>query len=43
MAERCIEMSAGGGDSDAAIGRRLSVDSPTYRIEPSESEPAFAE
>jgi hypothetical protein len=43
MAERSIEVSAGGGNSDAAIGRRLSVDSLAYRIESSESEPALSE
>jgi hypothetical protein len=41
MAETWIELSAGCGDSDAAIGRRLSVDSLAYRLESSESEPAF--
>jgi hypothetical protein len=41
MAETWIEMSAGGGNSDVAIDRRLSVDSLGYRIELRESEPAF--
>jgi hypothetical protein len=43
MAERRIEVSAGGGNSDHAIGRRRSVASLAYRIESSESEPAFSE
>jgi hypothetical protein len=43
MAERCIEVSAGGGNSDPAIGRHRSVDSLAYRIESRESEPAFSE
>jgi hypothetical protein len=43
MAERWIELSAGGGDSDAAIGRRLSIDSLAYRIELRESGTSFSE
>jgi hypothetical protein len=42
MAERCIEVSAGGGNSDPAIGRHRSGDSLAYGIKTSESEPAFS-
>jgi hypothetical protein len=41
MAETWIELSAEGRNSDAAIGRRLSVDPLAYRIELHESGTSF--
>jgi hypothetical protein len=41
MAKKWIEASAGGGDSGAAIGRRLSANSMGDRIESSETEATF--